>query len=49
MPLEGIGPKWYCKQWHAGFFRRFIIFLPIAAFAGCDNIFPFVGTASAGG
>ena len=27
----------------------FVIFLPIAAFAGRDNIFPFIGTSSAGG
>jgi len=49
VPLEGVGSKRYREQRHTGFFWRFVIFLPIAPFAGGDNIFPLVGTPSASG
>ena len=46
VPLVAVRFKRHGKQGHPRLFRCFAVFEPVAALAGCDHIFPFVGAAT---
>lgn len=46
VPLERVRPERHRQQRHVGLFGGFVVFLPIAAFAGGHHVFPAVGSAA---